>query len=444
MNRSGHNHAERAVVPPATSFPGAVANETSPADVLCTELELSEAESPVPSARAPTRVRVLARVHHIPVGFVTVSADTYCNPERLRAFVLEELGRDVRDHLEADGIDVGPGDGLSTALLHPCSRPDEDAHVTVVICTRNRPGYVRECLDQLLQLRYSNFDVVLVDNAPEDEQTAMVFTEVVGSDRRFRYVQEPQGGLSRARNAGIGLAQGPLVAFIDDDVRVDAFWLQGLAGAFARSSATVCVTGLVASRSITGAEQQYFDARVSWASNLRPRVFHPTSDDPLHPWAAGRLGAGANMAFRLETLRQLGGFDVHLGAGSKAKGGEDIDMFVRALRAGGDLAYDPAALAWHIHRSDAAGLEAQMFGYGVGLTAYLTKNALQPKVALEMACKLPRAVQHALSVTKGPQLAGIDGPHARRYRRIELLGMVLGPLYYVRSRMTGNKSSANA
>ncbi len=444
MTRSGQNHGERVLVPSAPSFPDAAfVDDTSPAEVLCTEFELSGGQSVVRHSATSTKVRVLVRVHHVPLGFVTVSSDTFGRPDELRAVVLAELEHEVLDHLEADGIATGPSRSLSDAVREPCPRPDLDDHVSVVIGTRNRPGHVRGCLEQLLELEYSSFDVIVVDNAPDSEETATTFQEIVGSDGRFRYLRESLPGVSRARNAGMNAARGPLVAFIDDDVRVDAFWMQGLVRAFARSPSIVCVTGLIATRSITGAEQQYFDSRVSWASNLQPRLFHPTSDDPLHPWAAGRFGAGANMAFRLEAIRRLRGFDQNLGPGTKAKGGEDIDLFVRALRSGGDLAYDPAALAWHIHRSDAAGLEQQMFGYGVGLTAYLTKYAVQPKVALEMASKLPRAVRHVLSVTKSPQRAGLDGPSARRYRRIELLGMVLGPLFYLRSRMAGNKSSAS-
>jgi GT2 family glycosyltransferase len=227
------------------------------------------------------------------------------------------------------------------------------------------------------------------------------------------------------------------VAFVDDDVRVDPFWLQALARAFNEHPSVASVTGLVAAQSLVGAEQLYFDSRVSWATDLEPRVYHPTSDDPLHPWAAGRFGAGANMAFRLDAIRALGGFDENLGPGTKAMGGEDIDLFVRTLRSGGDLMYEPAALVWHVHRSTRADLERQLFGYGVGLTAYLLKQALHRQVALEMARKLPRATRHILAVTRVPQTNGVAARSARRYRLIELTGMALGPLYYLQSRFAG-------
>ncbi|MCW2811472.1 MAG: glycosyl transferase family 2 [Friedmanniella sp.] len=439
---TGRDHAADVAASDGPSA-GPPAAAPAPGDLMCTEVELS-APPVAQDTDGVSRVRVLARLHHIPLGFVEVDADLLARPEELSTLVVARLEAEVRQHLSEDGLAPAEQTDLLTAVRQPCPRPDADEHVSVVIGTRNRAEHVRGCLEQLLRLDYPSFDVIVVENGSHNNDTEVAFAETVGTDSRFRYLNLDRAGVSRARNAGMWAARGPLVAFIDDDVRVDTFWLQGVARAFRRSPDIVCVTGLIATRSIAGPEQLYFDSRVSWASNLQPRVFHPTSDDPLHPWAAGRFGAGANMAFRLEAVRRLGGFDENLGPGTKAKGGEDIDLFVRALRAGGDLAYDPAALAWHIHRSDAAGLEQQMFGYGVGLTAYLTKHAVHPSVALEMLVKTPRAVRHVLRVTRTPARDGVQGPAARRYRRIELTGMVLGPLYYLRSRLAGRGSSVKA
>lgn len=445
MHEPASRHQERGptAAVPATAEGARVGPAT---DVWCTELELS---APAPAveldgAGVDATLRVLVRLHRVPVGFVTLEQAVGGRPEQLLASALTELVEPVSRHLREDGLDPGDDVDLVDAVRRPCPRPLRHDHVSVVVGTRNRPGHVRDCLRQLLLLDYTSFDVVVVDNAPDTDETRDAFARVVGDDPRFRYLRLDRPGVSRARNAGIAAARGPLVAFIDDDVRVDPFWLQGLARAFHRMPSAVCVTGLVATREIVGAEQRYFDSRVSWAASVEPRVYHPTSEDPLHPWAAGRFGAGANMAFRLEAVRALGGFDEDLGPGTRARGGEDIDLFVRALRAGGDLVYDPGALAWHIHRSQPADLEKQMFGYGVGLTAYLTKHALQPVVALEMARQLPRAVRHVLHVTRAPQRQGLDLPSARRYRRIELTGMALGPLSYLRSRLAGRVSRRSA
>ena len=418
-----------------TGGPAAGEHGAGTTEILCTELELS---APVFAELDPqvTTVRLLVMLHRVPLGFVTFSRADFARSDAVLATVLDRLRPVVLEHLAGDGRAPAGDQPLELLLRQPCPRPLLDEHVSVVIATRDRPEHLRGCLEQLLALEHPRFDVVVVDNDPASEATRDAFTALVGEDERFRYVRLDRAGVSRARNAGIDAARGPIVAFIDDDVRVDPFWLQGVVRAFATSPAVACVTGLVAARTISGAEQLYFDSRVSWSASLVPHVYHPTSDDPLHPWAAGRFGAGANMAFRLDAVRALGGFDLDLGPGTKAKGGEDIDLFVRALRAGGDLRYDPAALAWHIHRSDSAALEQQLFGYGVGLTAYLFKHALHPAVAVDMLRRLPRALRHVRSVTDVADSGGGTPAAARRYRRIERTGMLLGPLGYLRSRLS--------
>ena len=62
---------------------------------------------------------------------------------------------------------------------------------------------------------------------------------------------------------------------------------------------------------------------------FRRQVFDLTThrrDTALYPYDAGQFGSGANMAFRTDVLRAMGGFAVDLGAGTPAHGGEDIDV----------------------------------------------------------------------------------------------------------------------
>ena len=61
----------------------------------------------------------------------------------------------------------------------------------------------------------------MVDNNSRDQTREVVEDFRSRYPGRFRYLFEAQQGLSRARNAGIGQAQGEIVAFMDDDVTVD-------------------------------------------------------------------------------------------------------------------------------------------------------------------------------------------------------------------------------
>lgn len=381
------------------------------------EIELSE---PLPALVRPQSgggtgsVRLLVRRSGDPLGFATVD--------------LHDGRAAVADILEVVG--AWPASALSDdeGWRDDAERP----FASVVICTRDRTDALETCLASMQRLRYPSFEVIVVDNAAATTGTAELVQRLAADDPRLRYVSEPRPGLSRARNRGVQEATGAVVAFTDDDTTADPWWLHGLLRGFGRDGRVGCVTGLVPAATLTGAAQQQFERRVSWASSCEPALYdlrRPPEGLPLFPYAAGRYGTGANMAFRREALVDTGPFDEALGAGSLARGGEDLDMFVRVLRAHRSIAYEPSAIVWHAHRDSAADLQAQLYAYGVGLTAYLTKQLSDPRRALGVIRRLPQGVRHARSL-----LERNPGTSGRRLRWAEARGMVRGPLAYVRGR----------
>ncbi|MET0415366.1 MAG: glycosyltransferase [Actinoplanes sp.] len=323
------------------------------------------------------------------------------------------------------------GDTRSGAVV-PADRTA--AEVSVVVCTRNRPAELKACLDGLLGLDPAPLEIIVVDNAPSDDRTRLAVESVAAVAGHVRYVLERRPGLSRARNAGVAAAAGRIVAFTDDDVRVDPHWIDGLLRGFARRSDVVCVTGLVATDRLDHVAEQYFDARVSWSSSCTPRLFDLASAAaPLFPYAAGRFGTGANVAFLAAFLHEVGGFDETLGAGSLTRGGEDLDAFVKVLRTERALAYEPAALVWHRHRDDFDALRGQMFGYGTGLTGYLTKYLLQPSTAVDILRQVPYGLAHMSRQLGRPAVAARRSP-PWRLRAAEIAGLLYGPIAYLRSR----------
>jgi GT2 family glycosyltransferase len=267
--------------------------------------------------------------------------------------------------------------------------------------------------------------------------------ELAGRDPRIRYVCEPKKGLSSARNRGLREATGQVIAFTDDDVRVDPLWIHGLLRGFDRGADVACVTGLVASASLAHPAEQYFDQRVWWSSNCTPRLFtsRPSSlDSPLHPYAAGIFGTGANFAASTSVLRALGGFDQCLGAGSLTRGGEDLDIFVRLITAGHALSYEPSALVWHDHRVDEASLADQMYAYGLGLTAYLTKYALAPRSRAAVLRRAARGALHAGRLIRRSRRAGEEAAVQNSGLTLtEVRGMLGGPVAYLRARRTQDR-----
>ena len=308
-----------------------------------------------------TRARLMVRRGRQVIGFVDVAV-------RAGAVDSVELFEAV------SRLHHGPGLTVSESAA-----PEP---ITVVVCTRDRVEMLKGALASILELDYPELSVIVVDNASRTAETRDYVTAL--RDPRVRLVVEPLPGLSRARNAGLSAAATDIVAFTDDDVLVDKYWLQGLADGFDRGRAVGCVCGIVPSGEIRTPAQAYFDQRVGWARSCKSALFEldsPPADVPLFPFQVGIYGTGANFAIRRSVVFYLGGFDEALGVGAPTAGGEDLDMFFRVLLAGWQLAYEPSAVVWHRHRADNDALAVQARGYGLGLGAWLTKIALNPRTA---------------------------------------------------------------
>ncbi len=381
------------------------------------------------------QARVLVRLHGDPMGFVELPEPREgLTAEDVRKVAWEQLGVALRAHLDADGISYSSM--LPSELLGPrttCRRTSERGWrhpISVVVCTRDRPELLRGCLESLARLRYPKFEVLVIDNAPSDDATRRCFVETAGDDARFRYEREMRPGLSHARNRGLAGSAWSHVAFTDDDVLVDPRWLDGIAQGFARRADVSCVTGLVPSACLDNAAQQYFDRRVSWSAALNAQVYAMESADastPLFPFDAGSFGTGANFAVDRDVVARIGGFDAALGAGTRSRGSEDLDMFVRVLRAGGALAREPSAIVWHRHRAGVRDLRRQMSDFGVALGAYLTKQLTDRETRHDLLRRVPGGAMHMLGLWRR---AGARQRGDLDLILAELWGVARGPFAY--------------
>jgi len=411
------------------------------APIFIGEFELSE---PIKNIRLPGRedglayngVRLLVRMQGIPVGYAFLAPDDLAG-----SAVAGQIWRQLSGAINArrssrglDAIDALPADGLPAEerLADPVT-----GHplVTVVVCTRDRPEGAVVTVRGLTGLRYEPFEIVVVDNAPSSEATKTAIMAEFSGDARVRYLREPRPGLSCARNCGVAAAAGEIVAFTDDDVRVDPGWLDGIMRGFGQSDDVACVTGLVATAEIDNAIQLYFHQRSAWGSVLSQRVFDLTDnrdDSPLYPYSAGIYGTGANFAMTKSALKELGPFDEALGAGSPCGGGEDLDIFMRVILAGHRLAYEPSAVVWHVHRAELSQLSRQMTAYGSGCTAALTAIVIRnPRTLLELAARTAKGLRRIAAI--GSRVQG-DPALPSGLMRQEVRGMLAGPWLYLKGR----------
>jgi GT2 family glycosyltransferase len=345
------------------------------------EVELSVRTSAAPVEPDAAPARTLLRYRGIPLGCVQSPATRLQDPVPGRVALLSEL-------LPDGAVDEG-------RALPP---------ISVVVCTRNRPALLARCLQSLIALDYPRCELLVVDNAPENDETRRV-AEAAG----VRYVREDAPGLDRARNRGWTSATHDIVAFTDDDVEVDRLWLRGLAHAF-DDPGVGFVTGLVVpARLDTEAELLFEMAYGGMGKGMLPVRWDPATLSETEVLGAHHVGVGANMAFRRSLLQALGGFDPALDVGTPAHGGGDLDMFHRALVAGAIGRYEPRALLRHHHRATIPALRAQLYDNGRAFGVYLLR------IFRQRSARRRVVVSYALAHAFGWVAACLIRRLARRY-----------------------------
>ena len=100
---------------------------------------------------------------------------------------------------------------------HPPRLASPTTSVSVVVTTCCEPVKLERCLRSLLACDYEHFEIIVVENRPGSGSTRRMLAKSFGAVREMRYAEESRPGLSRARNKGVMVARGELVAFIDDD-----------------------------------------------------------------------------------------------------------------------------------------------------------------------------------------------------------------------------------
>jgi GT2 family glycosyltransferase len=389
-------------------------------------------------------VQMLIRLGTEPLGFVDVEVkeQTAFTPaaaaSALHAFKSQIDARLTRSGLPA--ITEIPVAGLpfdADRLAFAIERKDllqNAPAISVVLCTRDRPQRVAECVRRVAAQEYPAYEIVVVDNAPGDPGAVPRVLATIGASVPVRYVVEPRGGLSWARNAGWNAAAADIIAFLDDDEVPDKHWLAELIRGFSARPEVGCVTGMVLPAELRTEPQQWFEGLGGFRQGrgFVQEVFGPGHPQhPIYPFPP--FGAGANMAFRRGVLADIGGFDVSLGAGTPAKAAEETLAFARTRLAGHTIVYQPTALVSHYHRETLAELKTQLHNYSIGTTAHYTALIIwKPRLLLSLLRLLPRAVKDNLP-WKDPVRAATMRNSPPALVITQFVGMVKGPLAYVKS-----------
>lgn len=204
--------------------------------------------------------------------------------------------------------------------------------ISVIVVSRNRPKWLRRCLLALGQLDYPRFEIRVVA-CSDGASVARKMGGVAVHD-----LDRPN--ISAARNLGVSLARGTVMAFVDDDAVPEPTWLAHLARVFDDPNVAQA-GGTTLGRN--GISVQHAASRVDVFGRSYPLAVDAAEPVPVTS-SADRYPRlhGTNMAIRRDCLVAQGGFDERF-----AFYLDETDLTLRLARAGGGTMFVPKAVVHH-------------------------------------------------------------------------------------------------
>ena len=228
------------------------------------------------------------------------------------------------------------------------------SRLTILICTHDRAELLERVLASLNAARRScecEVDILVAANACSDGTHALL--DAYGTQAADRgqlplaWFAEATPGKSHALNSALPRLTGELVAFVDDDHRVDAGYLEAVCAA----AAAYPQAGLFCGRILP----DWDGNEPAWVHDKGPYRIYPLpvprfdlGDAPRAVTSDLAIPGGGNLFLRTEWLDHVGRFSTDLGpTGHDLGGSEDMEWVLRALQLGALLQYVPAAVQYH-------------------------------------------------------------------------------------------------
>ena len=198
--------------------------------------------------------------------------------------------------------------------------------ISVIVVAYNAKKDIKDCLDSLLNQSYprGNYEIIVV---VDDEETH----DVIKNYPIVEYHRKKKGNIPSARNDGISIAKGEIIAFTDSDCVVDVRWLENISKSFNIYTKISAVGGLI---------KPYETDPVSSSLAILNMVGYSSGNLSFE-----RQFPTSNAAYKKESLDAIGGFD------ENALVGEDIDLYRRLKENNNSLLFNPNVIVYHKHRA---------------------------------------------------------------------------------------------
>ena len=120
----------------------------------------------------------------------------------------------------------------------------KNPNISIIVPVYNVENYISKCLESIVAQTYTDYDVVIVDDASTDN-TAQIIIDFIKKNNldNFNFFSKPKSGVASTRNFSLNKAKGDWIAFVDGDDWVDPQYLEVMWSAIKKYDADLCYTG---------------------------------------------------------------------------------------------------------------------------------------------------------------------------------------------------------
>ena len=204
---------------------------------------------------------------------------------------------------------------------------------SVIVCTYNREQSLCDTLSDLIHQDYKDLEIIVVDQTPvHEEETEKFLTENASLISLYRC---QFANLPKARNYGLRKANGEIIVFIDDDIRLEKNAVELLLRHFDDKAVSGVAPIVVDDRGLDIALSEYSKKYKKSYESIHGKLIK------------AHTLIGATIAVRKWVAEEIDGFDEIFGELHPSASGEDLDFSMRAHKAGHQLFVDPEVTVQH-------------------------------------------------------------------------------------------------
>jgi glycosyltransferase involved in cell wall biosynthesis len=234
---------------------------------------------------------------------------------------------------------------------------------SLVVATAGRTDEMNALLASLEHQSVSDFEVVIVDQNSDDRLVPII--REVDHCLKIRHYRMQEKGLSRARNLGLRFASGEIIAFPDDDCIYPPDALAFVDRKFAADRELAALSG-------PAVTQDGRRGSARWQAGAGPITIATVWTSVI----------SFNLFVRTDVMRRVGPFDEELGIGARFGSGEETDLALRIIEAGGKAIFDPALKIIHPDKRLTVEATRRATAYGSGLGRVLRKHRAPVRIVL--------------------------------------------------------------